>query len=108
MGLNRDQDCGDELLSRLLRGEVGGGELENRLLGQLQKGYPVNKLRLLLKAKDDKIVAAGIWLASELGADARALLDDIVELLRHPSIQVRFFALDCLVACARPEDEQAI
>jgi hypothetical protein len=105
MGPNREY--GDELLSRLLRGEVGGGELENRLLGELHKGYPVSKLRLLLKAKDDKIVAAGVWLTSELGADARALLDDIVELIRHPSMQVRFFALDCLVACAGPEDERA-
>ena len=106
--LDRDTSHGDELLSRLLRGEVGGGELENRLLAELHEGYPVSKLRLLLKVKDEKVIAAGMWLASELGEAARPLFEDIVGLIHHPSLQVRFFALDCLVSCVRPEDKQAI
>ncbi len=106
--LDRDKSRGDELLSRLLRGEVGGGELENRLLAELHEGYPVSKLRLLLKAKDEKVVAAGMWLVSEFGEAARPLFEDIIGLIHHPSLQVRFFALDCLVSCVRPEDKQAI
>ena len=106
--LYRDKSRGDELLSRLLRGEVGGGELENRLLAELHEGYPVGKLRLLLKAKDEKVVAAGMWLASELGEAARPLFEDIIGLIHHPSLQVGFFALDCLMSCVQPEDERAI
>jgi HEAT repeat protein len=104
----RSQAKGDELLSRLLSGEAGGGELEIHLLHQLHEGYPVNKLRLLLRANDPKTVAAGMWIASELGSGARPLFSEIVGLLHDPSLQVRFFALDCLVTCAQPDDELAI
>lgn len=107
MVLDHDFNRGDNLLSRLMDGEVGG-ELENRLLDELHRGYPVTKLRLLLNAEKDKVVAAGMWLMSELGADARPLFDDVVRLINYPSAHVRFFALDCLSSCVRPEDQQAI
>lgn len=105
---DRSQTEGDELLSRLLRGEEDGGELENRLLDELHEGYPLSKLRLLLKANDGKTVAAGMWIASELGAGARPLFADIAGLIHHPRWQVRFFALDCLVTCSQPEDTLAV
>ncbi len=107
-GLDFYPSRGDELLSRLLRGVVDSGELANELLAEFHRGYPVSKLRLLLKASDGKTVAAGMWIASELGARARPVFDEIVELLHHSCAHVRFFALDCLVSCARPEDKQAI
>ena len=108
--MSRDQQegPGDELVSRLLRGEAGGGELENRLLRELHEGYAVSKLRLLLRSPDEEVVAAGMWIASELGAAAKPLFADIVDLIHHPALKVRFFALDCLVACARPGDGRAI
>jgi len=99
---------GDELLSRLLRGEAGGGELENRLLAELHAGYPATKLRLLLRADHEQIIASGVWLAAELGVGARPLLDDVVGLIHHPFLKVRFFALDYLVACTGPADGRAI
>lgn len=99
---------GDEILSRLLQGAVGTGQLENSLLRELQEGYPITKLRLLLKANDQHVVAAGMWIASELGSAARPLLKDIADLIRHPHAQVRFFALDCLLACAGPKDGQVV
>lgn len=105
MSPERDRRHGEELVSRLLRGEAGSGDLENRLLAEFQTGYPLHKLRLLLRAPDEKVVAAAIWIASELGSDTRPLFDDVVSLMEHPSKQVRFFALDCYgsvcTACGR-------
>lgn len=108
MSPGESRNHGDQLLSRLLHGEVGGGKLENDLLRELHEGYPVSKLRLLLRAKDEKLVAAGMWIASELGASARPLFADVVSLIHHPFFQVRFFALDCLITCARTEDKEAL
>lgn len=99
---------GDELLAKLLQGHAGGGEIENRLLAELQGEYPIEKLRLLLRSSDGNAVGAGIWLASELGASARSLFEDVTALIEHPSPQVRFFALDYLTSCAEPGDETAI
>lgn len=106
--LDLDHSRGDELLSTLLRGVADDGEIANELLAEFHKGYPVSKLRLMLKASDEKTVATGVWIASELGVGARPLFGDVAELIHHPSSHVRFFALDYLISCARPEDEQAI
>jgi len=103
-----DPGRGDELTLALLRGAKGSDDIANELLAEFHQGYPINNLRRLLTASDGKIVAAGIWIASELGAGARPLFDDIAELIRHPSAHVRFFALDCLLSCARPGDEQVV
>lgn len=112
MELKIDNDStlirGDQLLSRLLRGHAGDGDLANLLLVELHKGYPVTKLRLLLNADDGEAVAAGMWIASELGESARPLFDDIVRRIHSAFPQVRFFALDCLLSCARPQDAEAI
>jgi hypothetical protein len=108
MALNPKESLGDELVSRLLRGEAGDGGLENNLLREVQLGYAVSKLRLLLRSDDHKVVAAGMWIASELGAAARPLFADITDLMHHPALKVRFFALDCVITCARPEDDRAL
>jgi len=108
--INHDhhRDSTDELLSRLLRGEAGGGELEHALLNEFHRGCPVSKLRLLLHAEDDKAAAAGMWIASELGISAKPLFRDIVKLMCHRAIKVRFFSLDCVLVCAGSRDASAI
>jgi len=98
---------GDELMSRLMAGDMDG-EVENRLLHELQNGYPVIKVRRLLQSDDETVVAAGMWIASELGGQARPLFAEIVDRIHHPSFRVRFFSLDCLATCARPEDTRAL
>jgi hypothetical protein len=108
MVLSHTQSRGDELLARLLRGEAGSGLVENSLLRELQAGYPVSKVRLLLKSVDNEVVAAGIWIASELGGAARPLLSEIAGLIQHPMPKVRFFSLDCLATCGRAEDGETV
>lgn len=103
-----DDHRADQLLSRLLHGEPDDGDMANALLAEFQQGYPIEELRRLLTSGKEEAVAVGVWIASELGAEARPLLDDIARLIDHPSSQVRFFTLDCLISCAGPEDEQAV
>jgi hypothetical protein len=105
---SRTRNAPDELLSRILAGEVGTGALENALLAQFQRGYPMSKLRILLQAKDDGAAAAGMWIASELGGAVRPLFRDIVKLMHHPAKKVRFYSLDCVLVCAGREDDEAI
>jgi hypothetical protein len=102
------REAPDELLSRILGGEVGTGAEENALLAQFQRGYPVSKLRTLLQAKDDRLAAVGMWIASELGGAVRPLFRDIVNLMQHPAMKVRFYSLDCVLVCADREDNEAI
>jgi len=105
---DRDPDQGDEFLSRLLREGVAAGEIANELLSEFQQGYPISKLRILLGASNLEAVAAGVWIASELGSSARPVFNEIAGLLHSPSARVRFFALDSIHSCARPEDENEI
>src|SRR5256885_1356658 len=102
------EDIGDALVSRFLKGEAGNGGLENNLLREVQQGYAVSKLRRLLRSDEHEVVASGMWIASELGAAARPLFADITDLIPHPGLKVRFFALDCVITCARPEDARAL
>jgi hypothetical protein len=62
----------------------------------------------LLHAKDDQAAAAGMWIASELGRAAKPLFEDIVRLMSHSALKVRFYSLDCVLVCAESKDEGAI
>ena len=106
--LDRDNSAADQMMSRALHGQISGGELQNNLLREFQLGYPLNKLRLLLRSEDENITAAGMWIASELGAGVRPLFADIVDLIHHPALKVRFFSLDCVLVCAGVGDQRAI
>lgn len=96
------------LIRRILEGGPGDGQLANHLLSKFFQGYPVIELQRLLRAPDNTVVEVGVWLASELGSKGRPLFDDVVLLLDHPSIRVRYFAIDFMMTniCAR--DARAI
>jgi hypothetical protein len=97
------------LLASLLEGTApNDGVAENELLGELFQGYPVQKLRLLLHTDRESAVVVGMWLASELGANARPLFADVISLIRYPNKKVRFWALDVCMTCSRPEDAASI
>jgi hypothetical protein len=104
--INHDDDParGDVLMSLVLTGELGNGEIGNELLKEFQRGYPVECLNALIESTNHHVVSTGAWIASELGSDARPLMNRIVGLLTHPFFQVRFFTLDYILLCAGPED----
>jgi len=80
------------------------GRLVNELLLQFHRGYPVKHLEPMLSSQDERIVKTGIWLASELGSRAAALLQHVARLLAHPSRYVRYFAVDCMLTCTTREN----
>lgn len=89
---------GDTLLSMLQAGE--NNDMANELLKEFFRGYPIERLTLLLQSEQEGAVKAGVWIASELGPGAEPLLDELVRLLSHPLKYVRFFAVDSLFQCA--------
>jgi hypothetical protein len=72
------------------------GTLSNELLREFHRGYPLDDLRQLLKSNDEQLVAIAAWITSELGANCRPLLPDVVPLLTHPMQRIRYWALDSL------------
>ena len=104
MSAESDVKKGDRLISILLQGEDPSGKLGNDLLREFQRGYPLSKLRRLLKSKNEDVVRIGSWIVAELGSDARPLFADIIELLKHSYPKVRFWALESIIVLAGTED----
>ena len=100
-----DQD-GDLLITRVLAGGDDGAA--NDLLRAFHAGYPVDRLRLLLRSEVDEAVRAGAWILSELGIDAAPLIDETAALLTHRLKYVRFFAIDAVLASASAKDGPVI
>jgi HEAT repeat protein len=69
----------------------------NELLKQFLRGYSLDKLRSLLHHPNERVVATGIWISSELGQDAAAFVNEAVGALQHPNKRIRYFALDVIM-----------
>jgi hypothetical protein len=98
------EEDGDRLVSQLLSKERDGSILANDLLREVHRGFPVERLRVLLESDDPEIVRLGAWLQSELGSRAQSLAPLLPRLLRHELKYVRFFAIDSVASCATPDD----
>lgn len=96
----------DALLKRVLLG--GTDDEAHELLRAFWAGYPVDRLRLLLRGEEADAIRAGVWIASELGAAAAPLLGELTRLLRHRLKYVRFFAVDAVLASASSHDAKAV
>jgi hypothetical protein len=62
----------------------------------------------LLLHPNEKIVKAAVFIASELGRKASPLVEEIVSLLRHSAMVVRYNAIDSLLTCTKDTDVEAI
>jgi len=94
-----DQKCAQRLTDLLVKNprSPDAGVWMNDLLSEFQRGYPLLNLRPLLLHEDPDVAAGGAWIASELGAQGRPLLDIVSRLLQHSDRRVRFNALDCVL-----------
>jgi hypothetical protein len=103
-------DHTQELINQLIAGPVESqlGLLANELLREFQHGYPLQHLRPLLLSADDYVAETGIWVASELGQQARPLLGEITRLLHHPVKAVRFFAIDAILSSATEANKHEV
>lgn len=78
--------------------------LANRLLEQFYRGASLEYLQPLLCSTDPHIASAGAWIASELGATGKPLLDVVATLLGHEDRRVRFWLIDCVLLWAEPSN----
>lgn len=84
---------GDDLLAQILGGDEN---LANELLNECWDGYPVERIRALLRSNGEGAVKAGVFIASELAKRSRPLLNDIEPLINHQDNWVRGDAIDAV------------
>jgi hypothetical protein len=94
------------LLERVRDG--GNGEAQNRLLDEFFRGYPIERLRILLRSDDDDVAEAGLFIAGELGKRAARVMDDVERLLGHPESGLRFDAAQAVLYGASSEHGETI
>jgi hypothetical protein len=95
---------GERLLAHLLAKDGDPSLPSNDLLGALHRGFPVDRIRVLLEHQDPDLVGIGAWLLSELGSRGRPLARILPTLLKHERKDVRFFAVDSVMSCATRDD----
>jgi len=89
---------GDLLVQQILdKVSAEPGALANDLLSEFWRGYPIDRLRPLLRHPDTEIVETGAFLADELPGLMGPLMDDVVPLMDHPSPDVRFLMLGAVL-----------
>ncbi len=96
------ESLGIGLISKIIAGE--DGSYANDLLVECFRGFPIHELRQLLNSDLEEAVRTGVWILSELGIRACPLVNDVAQLMGHPSAYVRFFAIDVVQVCTTPED----
>lgn len=96
---NYDQSRAENLLRQLTEQPRSSqaGVMMNDLLSEFHGGYPLDNLRLLLHSENADVASVGAWIASELGSMGKPLLPDVLPLVRHPSKDVRFSIIDCIL-----------
>lgn len=97
-----EADEGDRLVDELLADPQRFDE-EGRAYQLLQcyfSGYPRETLRPLLRSDERLVQKAAAFIISELGVDARDLLDDIVSLMQSGDRYLKYQAMEALTVCA--------
>lgn len=102
---DRQADRGDQLMSEIISDPDLAWKkgLTNDLLKEFFRGYPIEKLKALMRHANHAVARQGVWIASELPEAAPELLNDAVALLAHPNRNIRFDALG-VIALARGGD----
>jgi len=95
-----DQPTGDQLINELLADPV---DFDRRgtayqLLQAYFHGLPVETLRPLLLHRNGLVRRAAMFVASELGHGARALIHDVVPLIRDLDPHIRWYAIESVMA----------
>ena len=96
------------MASRFLERPADDGQLVNDLADAFHRGAPLEVLRDWLRSADEGVLSGAVWIASELGPKAKALLPEYQRLLEHRDREVRFFVLDCVFACAAEADADVL
>jgi hypothetical protein len=100
----------DELIETLTStpDRADDGLLANDLLGEFHRGFPVERLRPLLRSKNATVVRAASFIADELGAKAAPLLDTVFDLLNYPDRHVRGDVIGTMLTCTTVKNEKQL
>jgi hypothetical protein len=96
---------GERLISDLLANPRKFNE-DGRAYALLQfyfDGFPLETLRLLLRSDDVFVQRSASFIASELGSEARSLVDDAIPLLSSMDLHVSCYAMEVLTVCCDGE-----
>jgi hypothetical protein len=98
------------LVAQMLRAPNSSSAYANAniLLRKFHRGLPLTFLLPLITSNDANVADLGVWIASELGSHGRTLLRFVKKWLELPSKKSRFYALDCILQWAGPEDGELI
>ena len=90
-------DCANNLADAFARSEADGGE-------------PLRNLIPLLTHQDERFVALGVWVASEVadGERGREFFEEVVALLSHENASIRFEALACASLLVKPNESHVM
>jgi hypothetical protein len=94
-------------LEHILQG--GNGQAASHLLQEFGDGYPLDRLHLLLESESEEAVAAGAFIAAELGVGGAPLLTEAARLLERTFATVsrrrwvQSDVVDVIVVNATPE-----
>lgn len=100
----------DDLIRTLIATshEPDHGVLANELLAEYRDGHPLETLRPLLASPQTEVVGVAMFVVSELGRKGALLLNDVVKLLEHHDVGVRFDVITSILTCASASDGNKI
>jgi HEAT repeat protein len=96
---------GEQLIRDLLADPRKFGD-EGRAYGLLQayfEGLPLETLHPLLRSDDSLVQRAAVFVASELGSQAKGLVDDVIPLLHSGDRYLQYHAMEVLAVCCEAE-----
>jgi hypothetical protein len=99
------EGTGQRLIDDLLADPPGfdASSRGHDLLKAYFAGLPLETLRPLLKSDDVHVQRVAAFVASELGIQARSLVDDVIPLLSSGNRYLQYLALEVLAVCGEGE-----
>lgn len=97
-----DNILSEKLIQELLKDPVKFNK-QGKAYALLQKyfdGLSFETLRSLLKSKDQHVLHAAVWIASELGKQAACLIEEVVPLIDSGDRYIIYHALEIIMVCS--------
>lgn len=103
----QDTRRGDSMVEYVLSGREGKG-LVSGLAAEFRRGYPLDRLFLLLDSEDPEVAVTGAMIASEIGKLVAPIADRLCPYLSHPTPWVRSDIADALLNSGPPYSRQTL
>lgn len=88
--------------------EKGGERGPQTTYYECFRGYPVENVSMLLQSDNEVVTQSGAWIASELGRDARPILNCLLPLFKHRNVRVRYYSVETVLTAASDENGEIV